>query len=400
MNLQQFLEKLEQKIITFYPMLSENNNSEKVNGAIISAHNMKNNTFVNILNYEEVAQFNEIVNLILSYSNISERFSVEYIRNQIIKLFHKILLDSSDIHADLQNFYSNLRKDFNDEWFVISEIENIRLLDTGPFQLINSTIKVLVESDLPADVDLKRGDVFHFSDYIGKPCIYTNVKAGDSEKARILAVNNFTISFNLLRLYATNFKPAIKGTLVSGRQNISEHNISKKVSGESLTIIGDVLLNRAYLNNNLYTSLEKEGINNLSNNNSISKIIKESLHWFGIGLDEEMPSAKLLNFVTVLESVLKKNDEITELKQRISDRCALFLGNDFDTRIKIVNEISTIYKVRSKVVHKGVIIGDQNIAELAGSYARSILIKLIQENERLNGDFSEFINELDNKKFK
>jgi len=219
-------------------------------------------------------------------------------------------------------------------------------------------------------------------------------------KARILAVNNFTISFNLLRLYATNFKPAIKGTLVSGSQNISEHNISKKLSGESLARIGDLLLNHAYLNNDLYTYLEKHGINNLSNNNSISKIIKESLHWFGIGLDEEMPSAKLFNFVTVLESVLKKDDEKTELKMRISDRCALFLGNDFDSRIKIVNDISNIYKVRSKVVHKGAIIGDQNIAELAGSYARSILIKLIKENERLNGDFSVFINELDNMKFK
>ncbi len=400
MNLQQFLEELEQKIITFYPMFSENNNSEKVNGAIISAHNMENNTFVNLLNYVEVNQFNEIVNLILSYSNTSERFSVEYIRNQIIKLFHKILLDSSDIHADLQNFYSNLRKDIDDEWFVISEIENIRLLDTSPFQLINSTIKVLVESDLPADVDLKSGDELFFSDYIGKPCIYTNVKAGDSEKARVLAVNNFTISFNLLRLYATNFKPAIKGTLVSGCQNISEYNISKKVPEKSSTTIGDMPLNRACLNANLYTSLEKKGINTLSNNNSISKIIKQSLHWFGIGLDEEMPSAKLLNFVTVLESVLKKDKEKTELIQRISGRCALFLGNDFDTRIKIANEISTIYSVRNKVVHKGVIIGNQNIAELAGIYARSILIKLIQENERLNGDFSEFINELDNKKFK
>lgn len=157
--------------------------------------------------------------------------------------------------------------------------------------------------------------------------------------------------------------------------------------------------NEAYLNTNLYSKLIERGIENLSNNNSISKVVKECLHWYGIGLDEKMPSAKLINFVTILEAALKRNGERTELKQKVSDRCAFLLDTTFDSRKKIVKEISKIYDERSKVVHTGTIVDDQNTAVLAGGYARAVLIELIQKNSHLNGNFEKFIDELDDLKY-
>ena len=131
----------------------------------------------------------------------------------------------------------------------------------------------------------------------------------------------------------------------------------------------------------------------------MTNVVKDSLYWFGLGLDATMESARLINFTTILESALKRNDETTELKQRISDRCAFLLGDDYKTRVKIHEDVSSIYNQRSKIVHRGDLIKDQDIVTLAGFYAKSVLIKLIRENSRLSGNFSEFIREIDRKKF-
>ena len=400
MSYKDFIDKLENKVDTYFEELNKNNNAEKSEEAFLFSHNSENSTYVKLLNIDDLEKFNEIVSLILSYSNVSERFSIEHIENKIVELFHQILIDNTDTRTKLESLYSNLKKDSDNEWFIVSEIENIRLLDIGPYQLINSTIKKLDKSDIPSDIDLKTGRNSVFIDCLEKPCIYTNIKAGDSEKACMLAINNFMISFNLLRLYAPNFKPAIKGTLVTGNQEIIRYNKTKQISGRGLYKMGDLPTNHAFLNNDYYTYLEKEGIKDLSNQSSINKVVKDCLHWYGIGLDENMPSARLLIFVTILETALKRKGEMNELKQRIADRCALLLGNDFDTRKYISEAIAKIYGLRSKVVHTGVIIDDQNIAELSGSYARTVLLELIKKNNQFKGDFEKFITEIDDMKYR
>jgi hypothetical protein len=73
--------------------------------------------------------------------------------------------------------------------------------------------------------------------------------------------------------------------------------------------------------------------------------------------------------------------------------------------------------LRSTIVHTGYVL-DKNpivkkpkekledlkynleLVNLAAEYAKSVLRKLIKENNRLNGDFNRFISELDDMKYK
>jgi len=398
MNRIEFLNEIENKISSFHPKLSENNNDENFNDSLFYSHDMESNTFIKIMTYEELNIFDGIIKFSISFANISKKYSEEYIKKQITGLFHSLLKDSANI-SNIKDFYTSLLDNPSDKWFIVSQIEKIRLLDISPYQLIDCTIKSFEKSDLPPDVDIEDEIDPFILNCIGNPCIYTIVEAGELEKAIILANENFTTSFNLLRLFFPSIKPAIKGTFLSGTQELSYHNISKKLYGKSKSITHN-FHNETLLTNEIYSYLLENGIGDLSNESSISKVIKECLLWFGIGLDEKIQSAKLLNFVTILESALKRKGERDELKQRVADRCAMILGNDFDTRKDIAKEISKIYAQRSKVVHTGTIIDDQNIADLSGSYARIVLLELIKKNKQFNGNFDKFITEIDDLKYK
>ena len=392
----QFLEQLEAKVNSLKKILELN--QDKKEESLKYSVSFENNTKIKFLSYDELEMFNELIDSVLSYAEIGERFSRIYIEKEIINIFHKVLADTIDISSELDLFYSNLKNSSNDEWFIISEIENMKLLKSTPFQLIDCTIKHIFRSDFPLGGNLTEKEGF---DYLQKSCIYTTVKAGDAEKAESLAQKNFTLAFSLLKLYFPhpNFNPALKGTLVSGDQNILNYNMTKKKITNSSRITGDLLLNIAYLNDELYSFLRQKGIVELSKDSSITRVIKECLYWHKVGLDEELLSGKLLNFVTVLESSLKKKGEMNELKQRVADRCALMLGSGFDDRKDIVKNISAIYNIRSKIVHTGVIIEDKNLAELAGGYARAVLIELIQKNSYYQGNFEKFIDDIDDKKY-
>lgn len=401
MDKEEYIRDLVVKVTELSNAFNENSKSHK-NQGYPEFYSCIYGTVIRFADDKEINAFNNIINLILSYDKFYEIFSEYYISEEIIQLFHKILKDNKTIYEYVENFYENLIDTSNIEWYIISKMDDVEVSEQSSFQIIDCTIKLLEFSDLPSEIGSE------YEDYKGKTCIFTKVRTGDSEKARNIALDRFNICYNLLRLYTHNFKMPFKGILVTGNQNLIIWNISKKNSygtiKPSLNYLCNsegesIILKSVSLSNNLYKEFEQDGIQYLSNIITISNVVKDCLYWFGLGLDATMESAKLINFTTVLESALKRNDETTELKQRISDRCAFLLGDDYETRIKIHEDIGSIYKERSKIVHRGTRIKDQDIVNLAGFYAKSVLIKLIQENRRLKGNFSEFIREIDRKKF-
>lgn len=114
-----------------------------------------------------------------------------------------------------------------------------------------------------------------------------------------------------------------------------------------------------------------------------------------MGLDEKYPLARLLNFVTVLESTLKKKSENTELKISVSERGDILLYKEFEERKKAFKQLKEIYDTRSQIVHTGVLIDDKDLASIAGGYARAVLIELIKQSKDLNGNFDGFIMNID-----
>jgi hypothetical protein len=395
MTKQEFIEKLKQKIDSSYQIAKKNEHIKSPTG--VKSYNAISKTCIRLVNSEERKEYNGTIDFILSYSHVKEGFSRNHIEKQINTILHKLLSNESDLSTLTDSFYSSLIKEPNDEWLVVSEIENIVLQNSTAFQFIDSIIKYNTDQNFPIDKE-KHTSLVGF-DFFQKPCIYTTVKAGDENKANTLAIRNFELSFALLRLYAPHSRPVLKGSFPLGNRDLLTYNTTK-MTGSGSSSIACVAPSRFELNDDTYSRFKEEGIESLSNSAfGITEVVKNSLYWYKNGLNEELPSARLLDFVTILEATLKKETETDELKMRIADRCALLLGDNCKERKAIVKDISKIYTKRHKVVHKGTIIDDDNLVDMASLYARAVLIKLIKVNSEYNGKFGNFIDAIDNKKY-
>ena len=344
-----------------------------------------------ISSYEEQKIFDASIEYLLTLKGISKEYSEFYIRTSVMKLCHELLLGEGDDTA--AKLVENLIQRKSTKHRILSEIENIHL-DDGEYRLIDSTIKKFGEKDIR--FNLKDSEVLKQKELLGKPCIHTEVKAKEDRKAEEISLHNFTLSFDLLRLYHPYFKPFLKGYSPSVFQTAIFHNGIYQAGG-ILTLnhydISEFVT--VQIGKEFYNELVGRGIKELEKPTSISKVVKDGLYWYGLGLDEEYPSARLLNFVTVLEASLKKKGEKTELKRAISERAALILYDKYDERKEALKELKKIYELRSTVVHTGVLSDEKDYASLAGGYASAVLIKLIKMSKELDGDFNRFIDYID-----
>lgn len=424
MTEKQFIDKFKPRIDDFCKKISNNKRHQPENLMSFSDSNYQNEVIISSM--DQVNEFYSIIDDITFYPDFNWNFSNEHIEIKVVELLTRLLNDYTKDNVHIKKLYMDLNNGLNNEWFVVTQLNNIELKKTYPFKLIDSTIKLMSKKDFLTEstvIQLKPEEEsetsffnkfveFNTQSWTEIPCIYTSVKAGDQFKAKELAINNFNISLNLLRLYFPHYHVTIKKPTITSFDILSynktkgHRNLSKKDKSPR-TLVFDI---------KDYQDLEKKGIINLSDTSDISDVIKECLYWYGLALDTSFPSAVLLNYVTVLEHSLKDNNS-HELSQRIADRCALFLGNDFENRKEICKTVKHIYDLRSKVVHSGNMLNKKplkngsekelnklksnlELTSFAGDYAKYTLMKLINENSRLNGDFEQFIHELDDMKYK
>lgn len=425
----QFIKEFKPQIDNFLQLIWDNKRHQKENINFFSSLGFQYDIIITI---DQLTDFNDLVTKMTYFKDFEGNFSVKYVENEFLKLLHKIRNDCSRADEYIGELYINFIDNSNNQWRIIAQLENVRFVEGAVFKLIDCTLKFMKLEDLInctlKFMKLEDSSSYSsttlqqkilgpsYSNWVLSHCIYTDVKAGDYLKAEELAIDNFNISLNLLRLYFPTLDISIKRpmSLSENQEKIAHEIISTNISKNYVHVSrkNDVPKYRN-LSSKVYDYLVKNGINSLSNNNQIScefKIsdkVKDCLYWYGLALDTSLLSAKLLNYVTILESALKINEN-DELTQRIADRCALYLESDFGKRKDICNNVKRIYRLRSTVVHSGSIIGKKpnkkseqlELIEFADKYARGVLIKLIRENDQRNGDFEKFIQDIDDMKYK
>jgi hypothetical protein len=383
-------EQLLAKISEVIPIIRKNNDVKNLHKAVFSSSRKKG--LVIALDFPEKQKLDAPAKYLLGIKEIREKYSEEYIENILLDCYDAFLSDEQTLNSYIKKIVDDLLESKIKDYLVISELENIELIDDQEYGLVDSVIKILKKEDIPFDADIIK---VPGTDILSKPVIITQVMAGEKEKAKEIALHYFLVSLNLIRLYVPSFKPVLKGRLHSSIQSLIVHdNIEKSVSVDTRRV-GDTILKRAKLSSELYNKMLESGIAELKKENAISKVVKECLYWYGLGLDESYPVAKLIDFVTVLESALKKKSETTELRRAVSERGAVLLNDSFADRKKAFEDLKKIYDLRSKVVHTGAVIDNKDMASLAGGYARAVLLTLIEKSRAFNGNFEEFINHID-----
>ena len=373
----------------------------------IYVYGLKENYIV-LLSEEERSLLYSPIEFMLEQREISKKYSYEFIENEFYDLFHKIVTFDDSNSNDFKIFINDSKLDdhikrlinelFNSQertFYVVSEVENIKIKDEQEYKIIDSTIKIMRQENLPYE-DRKFQQLC--KDLIGKPVIFTKVRAWDIDRAKEIALYNFKVSFSLIRLFSPFFMPVIKRRLVEERQCLVCYDEKEKIPHKEASLIRNPKFYPASLDDRIYSQLIYAGITTLEKGSSISKVVKDGLYWFVLGLDEEYLSAKLVDFTLVLESVLKKKDERIELRRAIAERGAILLFDTFEEREKAVEKLNKIYDARSEVVHAGTTIENKMIVSAAEKYASEVLKKLIAKSKEFDGDHDKFIKSLDDKK--
>lgn len=390
MNRREIETQLLTQISEVIPIIKKNNDLKNLHEAVFSSS--KGLGLIIALDYPEKQKLDAPAKYLLGLKEIRGKYSEPYIEKLFLDCYSELLSNESRLNEYVKNIVDDLLTSEDKEYLIISEVDNIQINDDQEYEIIDANIKICKKEDIPFDVNKVK---LPGMDILNKPVIITRVKAGEKEKAKEIALHRFIVSFNLIRLYVPSFKPTMKGFLHSSIQSLILYDESDKSISVDMNRIGDTVLNRANMSLEFYKKMLDSGVAELKNENSVSKVVKECLYWYGLGLDEKHPAAKLINFVTVLESSLKKKDEVTELRRTVSERGAILLNDKFEERKIALEHLKKIYDLRSKVVHTGVLIDNKDLASLAGGYARAVLINLIEKSKEMNGDFDDFINYID-----
>ena len=390
MNRRKMEKQLEAMILEVAPILKRNNDLKNLKEAIFVSTG--GNNLIIAMDYSEKEKLDAPEKYVLGFKEIRRKYSEKYIEKLFMNCFVDLLFNEKGLNDCIEAIVDELLTSTDKEYLVISELENIELNNDQEYELIDSTIKTLKKEDAPFDVSKIS---LPGMDILNKPAIITKVRACDKEKAKEIALHCFLVSLNLLGLFDPSHKPVLKGALRSSIQSLIVHDTTDKSVSVDMKRVGDSPLKKSQVSSEVYNHMLESGIGELQKENSISKVVKECLYWYGLGLDENYTAAKLIDFVTVLESTLKKKDETTELRRSVSERGAVLLNDNFEDRKTAFKHLKKIYDLRSKVVHTGALIDNKDLAALAGGYARAVLITLIEKSKEFNGSFEEYIIHID-----
>ena len=194
---------------------------------------------------------------------------------------------------------------------------------------------------------------------------------------------------NILNLYlSSSMHQPYWARMHVGRTIINEvqHKASERVPvgfSQSLPAERPLELDRERLQ-----YIEQWGLADLSacfeprNSGDIAKRIRRAVNWYGNAVDADSPEEKYVNLAIALESLLIGDEgkgpyaTTGSISQKLGERVAFLLGDDFETRTEIQRTTKVLYGLRSAIVHHGKRVERSQLADMDNLVKQVILVFL------------------------
>ncbi len=180
---------------------------------------------------------------------------------------------------------------------------------------------------------------------------------------------------------------------------VKQSNQDVQIGGSCFSRISGI--QEIHINDTSYNKLLQNGLlwlNNWQDHEDKVKAdkIKTALYWFKHSIEEINITNKFIYAITVLETILKENDESGEIAVSISERVAYVLTNNREDRIGIYEKFKSFYSLRSKVVHTGLVLNAYQtyyVGQIT-EYVRIVLIKSIKILSNKSSSYSDFLYDI------
>lgn len=117
-----------------------------------------------------------------------------------------------------------------------------------------------------------------------------------------------------------------------------------------------------------------------------SKRVDRALYFLGISRNTTALPIKAINFSSLLECLF--TNDSSEITHKVSERCALFIGEEYEERKRTFKLVKSLYKIRSKAIHgQSVGVNPDEMKKMlikVDKLVRNILLKIIEDEDTAN----------------
>jgi hypothetical protein len=137
-------------------------------------------------------------------------------------------------------------------------------------------------------------------------------------------------------------------------------------------------------------------ISSFQRDNDIAKRLQRATTWYSKAVDADTPEEQFVALAIALESLLVGDEgkglyaATGSINQKLSERTAFLLADDFESRRQQSSETKKLYGLRSAIVHRGESVRQKQLIQMDRLVKQSILAFLKRDFKNWN-EFEEWI---------
>ncbi|GAA4240846.1 hypothetical protein [Winogradskyella damuponensis] len=199
-------------------------------------------------------------------------------------------------------------------------------------------------------------------DFQGQVLVKTTVQA-EKSKAEKLAQLQAEIAVDILKLYGETAIVPEKRTMFDLNFRLGyqlNSNYLSEIPGTEDSLSLNMRFNNSpfFFSKRHFNSAQNGGLSLFSNylklnrNSEIHNLTIQSIKLFGSAISNWDLHLRCVSLITILESVLLKENEDNKMEQRVKARLSKILTNEHKKKEEIKDVFGKIYLIRHKMVHK------------------------------------------------
>lgn len=366
-----------------------------------------------------VAAFEGILTCLKEDAVIGESFSrkelEKRIQTAVIELYN---IEPQEIEAKINSYVEKMLQELERvisvKWDVYLPIENlvvnselafgrasIKMFDEPTKQSILQKLVTMIQlSASPPDAKAELEHLYRErlnQDYSGRAIMRVETRASDSTRAVESAIEQAETTLNILRFYsrgiitndARSYRMYIglKGTISRGNLIAVAFSESKEFTMElqgtgyfySLTL-GQKELSR--MEEDSFKVLQAILLKETKERTAFENLLLNSVNLLGNAMNNQYNPSAFVSMVVALESILLKRGE--PMRTLLAERTALILGTRFEERMFYFRQMLRLYRIRSDIVHRGILDVTESDIFLISMIVYRILVCLIADSHKFN----------------
>lgn len=338
------------------------------NGKTLSIHSLNSNVRIGF-NEIDYLKFRALVDKYYSIEPIKKNVSINFIEEHSFKWLIESYKNKSS-ETSLYDYLLNIIKSEVKPISLYFPMFNIEI--DSPFKVGNVEFTFLTKEYFDSlFIKVQRNDKTVtkeiFKDMFRKDfqgtVLAKVIVTAEKNKAEDLARSEAEIAVDVLKLYSESAFVPEKRTMFDLNFRLGYQVQSKYLNinpEEPDTPLLNININNEpfYFNKRLYSNALKGGLNIFSNyitsrqNSELQNLTIQSIKLFSSSISNWDLHIRCINLITILESILLKNNEENRLEQKVKVRLSKALTEDQNEKEKIKEVFGRIYLIRHKMIHK------------------------------------------------